>query len=131
MRAVVALWDHAPMGRRINITLDCRDAATLAAFWAAALGYEDGGRHEEFWPLFPRDESEPMIVLQEVAEAKAGKNRMHLDVHVDDLDAEVARLEALGGRRLTDAPVVGHGHTWWVMVDPEGNELCVVRRPTG
>jgi len=114
---------------RLNVTLDCTDPAGLAAFWAAALGYEDGGRHGEFWPLFPPDETEPMIVLQEVTEAKAGKNRMHLDVHVEDLAAEVVRLEGLGARRVASEPIDGHGHTWFVLADPEGNEFCLVQRP--
>ena len=118
------------MGTRLNVTLDCTDPPGLAAFWAAALGYEDGGRHGEFWPLFPPDESEPMIVLQEVNEAKAGKNRMHLDVHVEDLAAEVVRLEGLGARRVAREPIAGHGHTWFVLADPEGNEFCLVQRPS-
>lgn len=118
------------MGTRLNITLDCTDPETLAAFWAAALGYEDGGRHDEFWPLFPPDATEPMIVLQAVADAKTGKNRMHLDVHVDDLAAEVIRLEDLGARRVDPDPIEGHDHVWFVMADPEGNEFCLVKRPT-
>ena len=117
------------MGHRLTITLDCTDPERLARFWAAALDYEDGGRHGEFWPLFPRDESEPMIALQEVGEAKSAKNRMHLDVHVDDLAAEIVRLEDLGARRVDPDPVEGHGPTGFVMADPEGNEFCVVKRP--
>jgi predicted enzyme related to lactoylglutathione lyase len=70
-----------------------------------------------------------MIVLQEMAEPKAGKNRMHLDIHVDDLEAEVARLEALGATRVEPGPIEGHGHAWYVLADPEGNELCLVQRP--
>ena len=34
------------MGTRLNITLDCVDPERLARFWAAALDYEDGGRHK-------------------------------------------------------------------------------------
>ncbi len=117
------------MGTRLTLTLDCTDPERLARFWAAALDYEDGGRHDEFWPLFPRDESEPMIVLQEVAEMKLGKNRMHLDLHVDDLAAEVVRLEDLGAHRVDPDLIEGHGHAWYVMADPEGNEFCVVKRP--
>ncbi|MBM3658099.1 MAG: VOC family protein [Actinobacteria bacterium] len=117
------------MGPRLTITLDCNDPARLAQFWSEALGYEDGGRHDEFWPLLPPDDTEPMLVLQEVTEPKVAKSRMHLDVHVEDLAAEVVRLEDLGAHRVDPDPVEGHGHVWYVMADPEGNEFCVVKRP--
>ncbi|HEV2637698.1 MAG TPA: VOC family protein [Actinocrinis sp.] len=41
----------------------------------------------------------------------------------DDQAAEVARLEALGARRVD----VGQGESRWVVLaDPEGNEFCVL-----
>jgi hypothetical protein len=45
---------------------------------------------------------------------------VHLDIHTDDLDAEVDRLERLGAQR------VQRGHSWWVMRDPAGLLFCVV-----
>jgi hypothetical protein len=47
--------------------------------------------------------------------------RIHLDVETDDIEAEVARLEGLGARRLTQI------QTWWVMADPAGLPFCVIR----
>ena len=47
----------------------------------------------------------PDLLFLRVPEAKAGKNRLHLDLRPEDQDAEVARLEALGASR-TD---VGQG----------------------
>ncbi len=117
------------MEPRLTLTIDCIDPERLARFWTEALGYSDVGQAGEFWPLFPSAESEPVIVLQKVAEPKSGKNRMHLDIHVDDLDAEVERLRSLGARNAHHERHEGHGHTWFVMADPEGNEFCVVRRP--
>ena len=35
-------------------------------------------------------------------EPKAAKNRMHVDIVTEDIEVEVARLEALGARRLHD-----------------------------
>ena len=48
-----------------------------------------------------------------------------LDLRPDDQAVEVARLEALGARRLD----IGQGPdaTWVVMSDPAGNEFCVLR----
>jgi predicted enzyme related to lactoylglutathione lyase len=117
---------------RLTFTLDCLDPETLATFWVDALGYSSfrRARHAaEFWLLFPADDREPLIVLQQVADAKRGKNRMHLDLHAEDLEGEVARLRALGARRLTEDPVEVQGYAWLVMADPEGNEFCVVQRP--
>ncbi len=38
----------------------------------------------------------PTLSLQRVLEPKSTRNRLHLDLLVDDADAEVARLQALG-----------------------------------
>ena len=45
----------------------------------------------------------PKFLIQRVPEAKATKNRMHVDLAVADVDAVVARLTALGAtpRRAT------------------------------
>jgi predicted enzyme related to lactoylglutathione lyase len=65
------------------------------------------------------------VVRLGVAEPKAGKNRMHLDIVVDDIEPEIARLQALGAQRLDDG-VQSFGDTRWVrMADPEHNEFCV------
>lgn len=65
------------------------------------------------------------ILFQRVPESKAGKNRIHLDVHVGEgrRAAEVARLEGLGAKLLYEANVPGG--VWVTMSDPEGNEFCV------
>ena len=50
---------------------------------------------------------------------------MHVDIHTDNLDAEVARLEALGAERVE---ATGH---WVVMRDPAGLIFCVVPEQAG
>src|SRR5262249_23036760 len=117
---------------RLTYTLDCCDAAMLSTFWSETLGYSRVGNFGTFWPLVPPNGvEEPWLVLQQVTERKAGKNRMHLDLHIEggDLDAEVRRIESLGAQRLSTQAVVMGDHMWFVMADPEGNEFCVVRRP--
>uniref|UniRef100_UPI0037841EF3 VOC family protein n=1 Tax=Rudaea sp. TaxID=2136325 RepID=UPI0037841EF3 len=47
---------------------------------------------------------------------------IHLDIETDDLDAEVARLEALGATRIAFVK------RWWVMQAPTGHRFCVVRK---
>jgi hypothetical protein len=46
---------------------------------------------------------------------------VHLDIETDDVDAEAARLERLGARRVEKIK------TWWVMEAPSGHRFCVVR----
>ena len=75
--------------------------------------------------LVPKEGLASPMHLQGVPEPKAGKNRMHLDIVVDDIEAEIHRLQALGARRI-DEGVQSFGGTRWVrMSDPEQNEFCV------
>ncbi|WP_073951576.1 VOC family protein [Streptomyces kebangsaanensis] len=65
------------------------------------------------------------LLFQRVPEAKAGKNRLHLDLHPGEgrRADEVERLEALGASVLRH--VREPAGEWVVMADPEGNEFCV------
>ena len=65
------------------------------------------------------------ILFQDVPEAKAGKNRLHIDVRSAPGGREelLARLEGLGATRVREVDQGPAGH-WWVMRDPEGNEFC-------
>ena len=67
------------------------------------------------------------LTLQRVTEPKAGKNRAHLDIFVDDLDSEVARLVSLGARVLEEHNDEG-GYRTAVLADPLENEFCLVQR---
>jgi catechol 2,3-dioxygenase-like lactoylglutathione lyase family enzyme len=110
---------------RVQLVLDVSDADRAATFWAAALGYRPFGRWEQYRSLVDPDGVGPKLILQQVAEGKAGKNRMHLDVHVPDVEAEVARLAVLGATRLDVEPVAEAGTSRIRMQDPDGNEFCV------
>ncbi|WP_160573922.1 VOC family protein [Actinomadura physcomitrii] len=79
--------------------LDCADPDALADFWAAALGYERGGYDPPYVGLTDPRGRNPRLLLQRVPEPKAGKNRMHLDLRVADMDAELAHVTALGAHR--------------------------------
>jgi catechol 2,3-dioxygenase-like lactoylglutathione lyase family enzyme len=125
------------------IVFDCHDAAPLARFWAQALG----------WAVAPYDEAEldrlaakgiydpeddpsvmvqppagtdlPVLFFAEVPEDKAVKNRVHLDLTADEtVEDDVERLTAIGAtvRNWAEAD----GDIWCVMLDPEGNEFCVM-----
>ena len=113
-----------------NVTFDCRDAAAVASFWHEVTGYAielvpDPGN--PYWVLTPADVDFPRLVFVTVAEAKASKNRVHLDIVPRDRSQqdELDRLLALGARVVDDRRSVEPGG-WVVMADPEGNEFCVV-----
>lgn len=119
------------MGLRVqSISVDSRDPSALAHFWAEALGWRVTYEEDEEVVLeppagSPEDGVCPDILFLPVPEGKVVKNRVHLDLRPEDRDAEVARLEGLGARRVD----VGQDDsvTWVVMADPEGNEFCVLR----
>ena len=106
-----------------QIIIDSQDSVRLGQWWKDALGWvvvED--RRGEF-EIRPTVDSLPGLLFTEVPEAKQVKNRLHLDFRPDDQAAEVARLERMGATRVD----VGQGdQSWVVLVDPEGNEFCVL-----
>jgi predicted enzyme related to lactoylglutathione lyase len=110
------------------VVVDAADPAVLADFWAEAVGWPIGYRSDKVVSLHRPGERPPDIDFVRVAEAKTGKNRVHLDVAPrleDTRDAEVNQLLGLGARRAD----VGQGPevTWVVLADPESNEFCVLR----
>lgn len=122
------------MALRMNtITVDAADPGALARFWAEALAWVVVDERPDEVLIAPGMDPAALpgavpILFGESADAKAGKNRLHFDLVPDDRDAEVARLEALGARRVD----LGQGEvSWVVMADPEGNEFCVLRSHEG
>ena len=113
------------MAATIGLVLDCVDAADLARFWSGALGYTTVGGAGSYVLLIDPDGVRPKLLLQAVPEAKATKNRMHLDIETPDVEGEARRLESLGARRLEPDARCEHGSNWVIMADPEGNEFCV------
>ena len=98
--------------RQSELVLDCAEPERLA-------GSARGARLSrplhgcQFGLLVPKEGIASPLLLQGVPEPKAGKNRMHLDIVADDIDAEVRRLQALGAHRI-DEGVQSFGGTRWV-----------------
>lgn len=112
------------MAARLGLVLDCAEPQRLAEFWSAAIGYTILGGAGGYVLLVDGDGRQPKLLLQQVPEPKAAKNRMHFDIECPDVEGEVGRLERLGAVRV-DGPLSEHGSSWVVMHDPEGNEFCV------
>src|SRR6516165_7692577 len=115
------------MGQKatLEIVLDCSEPRRLAEFWREALGYREYYSDTKLAVLVPTAGTGSPLLLQGVPEPKAGKNRMHVDIVVDDVEAEVRRLRALGARRIDEGVQSFGGTRWVIMSDPEQNEFCV------
>jgi hypothetical protein len=112
----------------IAITVDCSadDYETVTAFWATVLGYD------RILPGYIVDPAgvRPRFSFEIVPEPKVVKNRWHVDVYVESLEAlepRVNELVALGAQVLHRVDEVTYGHTnvFTTMLDPAGNEFCV------
>ena len=115
------------IGRFHWLVIDTVDPARIAPFWCRLLGVRERGWFGDDYLMLERDDRTPAIAFQRVPEAKAGKNRLHVDVDVTDVDAAVERIVELGGSIASDMRELD-GYRWRVMADPEGNEFCVVPR---
>jgi predicted enzyme related to lactoylglutathione lyase len=107
------------------VTVDCADPPRLAAFWAAALEWDIAHADAESAYCAPPTGG-PGLEFFHVAEAKSGKNRVHLGIGTDDVDRETARLVALGASVAWEEEFPAD----WpyrnvVLRDPEGNEFCL------
>ncbi|MGA9521270.1 MAG: VOC family protein [Myxococcaceae bacterium] len=107
--------------RLSTFVIDCKDGdiEQAATFWSAALGRSvkrESPEDPKYRTLEMQDD-EVLVMVQKVDH----ESRIHLDIETDDIDAEVARLEALGAKRVEKIK------TWWVMQAPTGQKFCVVR----
>ena len=117
--------------RLVQLVIDAVEPARLARFWAAALGWEidaeDSGEIgvQPHGYRYPAPAALPLVFLP-VSEAKAAKNRIHLDLATQSdahREAEVERLRGLGA---VPADIGQRDVPWTVLADPEGNEFCVL-----
>src|SRR5215203_1770331 len=139
--------------RQVQVTFDCAEPERVARFWCEVLGYVVPPPPEGFgsWADAERDlpperqgagavamdptGAGPRLYFQRVPEGKVVKNRVHLDVRVGPglvgdervaaLEAECARLVALGAVRVRLLPADGYDESCLVMQDIEGNEFCL------
>jgi hypothetical protein len=108
---------------RIVIDVPAAEHDQELAFWQGAVGKPLG--QSKHHPEYHGAELAAGVFGLLVQKLGEGPRRIHLDIHTDDLDAEVARLTALG------AEEVQRIHRWCVMRDPAGLLVCVVPDPPG
>jgi predicted enzyme related to lactoylglutathione lyase len=113
--------------RLCHFVIDVDDLDRAVEFWSAALNATEEPLSEKSRHIYRRlrlPDSDIRVLLQRTDDVKVSKERMHLDLETDDVQAEVRRLEALG------ATLYDHqqerGFDFWVLCDPWGNEFCVL-----
>ena len=100
------------------IDCDTDDVETAAEFWSKALGLEtENEPGDSKYVLLKTRPDEVHVEVQKVDHP----SRLHLDIETNDIEAEVARLEKLGARRI------GPVQSWVVMEAPTGQRFCVVK----
>ena len=109
-----------------TVTVDAADPRRLAEFWSEMLGYKVVYDSADEVAIEKADESGPAVLFIKVPDAKAGKNRMHLDLDPDDQAAEVDRALSLGATHVEIGQERDPDVTWKVLADPEGNEFCIL-----
>jgi predicted enzyme related to lactoylglutathione lyase len=115
------------------LVIDTTDPQRLAPFWCALLDVRvDAEIGDGQFVVLSRAQDGLTLGFQQVPDAKSGKNWLHLDLVVDDLDAATAEIEALGGRWLESGRTRElEGFRWRLMADPEGNEFDIDILPAG
>ena len=78
--------------------MDALDAEPVADWWARALGFERLYRRDPYVVIGPPSgDHRPRLVIQQVETVAPGKTPVHLDLRVDEPDAEVDRLARSSG----------------------------------
>ena len=70
------------------ITFDCSDPDALAGWWAEAVGGRVNAEAPGEFVMVAR-ENGPALGFQRVDDPTPGKNKVHLDLHTADKEAEV------------------------------------------
>lgn len=109
--------------RLAGFIIDCNtdDLDAAADFWSQALGCgiadRDAGDGTAEYQMLGDTPGDLHIEVQKVSHP----SRVHLDIEADDVDAEAARLQRLGAKKIAFVK------RWWVMEAPTGQRFCVVR----
>jgi len=111
----------------VSIVFDCREPLTLATFWQGLVGGSvDESTSSPDWVELKGITGLGYLGFQRVPESKKVKNRVHIDLTVDDIATSTNAAIQRGANAI--GAVVEESTNWFqVMADPEGNEFCFVR----
>lgn len=115
--------------RPFGVGIDARDLASMADFWQALTGYDRTADEQRHVFLVNKDRTTAGIYLHRVPEPRpAVKNRLHLELAVQNLPAAEAWVVELGGSIVTRYPDGSPDEPdirFTVCSDPEGNVFCI------
>jgi len=114
--------------RLCHFVIDVSDLDQGVSFWSATLNAVEEPLPDissQIYRQLRLPDSEIRILLQKTSDKKISKERMHLDLETDNVEAEVKRLEALGATRWDHQQE--RGFNFWVLRDPWSNEFCVLQ----
>lgn len=105
--------------QKVDLTIDVLSIAEVRPFWAALLAYDEV-RDEDLVNPHGRG---PSVWFQQKEVLREERNGMHIDVALpfDQAEARMTAAMSEGGRMVSDE----HAPAWWLLADPEGNEVCV------
>ena len=108
----------------------CHRFDAMLEFWQHALGYVPREPAKDDWVVLTDPTGAgPNISLDRVAEPLTplgAVSRVHLDLYTADQHGEVERLLELGATRYERE--YSGDEDFVVLVDPDGNRFCVVRK---
>jgi 4a-hydroxytetrahydrobiopterin dehydratase len=110
--------------QQLELAIDVLDVGAVRPFWKAVLAFVDEPQAEgpDAGIVDPAGQL-PGIWFQQMDAPRLQRNRIHLDVTVAHDEAQPRVLAGLsaGGLLLDDS----YAPSFWVLADPEGNEVCV------
>ena len=117
---------------RIEVAIDVNDPELMITFYKNLLGYrtnevdnERYGPDQIYYSAVDPTGLGPKLIFQVVPEKPSAKNRIHIDLHVSDIEEQTLRAVELGATRIDDSPITEAGSRWIRLADPEGNIFCV------
>jgi len=113
-----------------TVTFDTHNPYELAGFWLQVLKAPRPDDDAPGDPYAAVVTDSVTLLFEQNNDEKAAKNRVHLDLEPDGpRDEEVEWLLTLGATIAHDRREPD-GTGFVVMLDPEGNEFCVLRSAT-
>ncbi|CCQ17824.1 putative uncharacterized protein [Rhodococcus sp. AW25M09] len=105
------------------ITFDTTDPGPLARWWAEQVGGSIVEENDGWFYVVALASAPYRMAFQKIDDPTSGKNRVHLDMTTENLDAEVARLAEAGATEIAQHTM--GDFRWVTLSDPDGNVFCV------
>jgi len=116
------------MAARLEKTVvECPEPLALAGFYADLLGMQVLEERDD-WVVIGHEPGMRELAFQRPeqwvppAPWPGGEARLHLDIHVNDVDEATAQVIARGAVRAPGAPETGYR----VFLDPVGHPFCLI-----